>query len=216
MIVACLDIGSTWTKGLAFRLEGESVTLLKRASRPTTVANLADGFFAVLGDCVSGDPLALLKSGELKLQYSSSAKGGLAVAAIGLVPEVTLEVGKIAAQSAGARLSQVFSYHLTRRDIAGLEASPPDTNRERLLAVAGASEASRRAEASLSSCAKPISAGYEAFSSLTNSGSICAGSSYCANMPFFLADVGADHHNSKSVSYDCFCVFFAGHFAGLA
>ena len=126
MIVACLDIGSTWTKGVAFRLEGESVTLLRRASRPTTVANLADGFFAVLGDCVSGDPLALLKSGELKLQYSSSAKGGLAVAAIGLVPEVTLEVGKIAAQSAGARLSQVFSYHLTRRDIAGLEASPPD------------------------------------------------------------------------------------------
>ena len=89
--------------------------------------------------------------------------------------------------------------------------------KERLIkSVALASEASRRAEASLSSCAKPISAGYEAFSSLTNSGSICAGSSYCANMPFFLADVGADHHNSKSVSYDCFCVFFAGHFAGLA
>ena len=126
MIVACLDIGSTWTKGVAFRLEGESVTLLARAARPTTVANLADGFFAVLGDCVEGDALAQIQSGALKLQYSSSAKGGLAVAAIGLVPEITLEVGKIAAQSAGARLSQVFSYHLTRRDIAALEASPPD------------------------------------------------------------------------------------------
>ena len=175
MIVACLDIGSTWTKGVAFRLdtsasspsplgrgvgvresggpagaaigestaalphprplsrgergeveEAASVSILARAARPTTVDNLADGFFAVLGDCVEGDALAMLESGELKLQYSSSAKGGLAVAAIGLVPEVTLEVGKIAAQSAGARLSQVFSYHLTRRDIAALEASPPD------------------------------------------------------------------------------------------
>ncbi|SDI34405.1 glutamate mutase L [Propionivibrio dicarboxylicus] len=126
MIVACLDIGSTWTKGATFRVDGETVSLLARAARPTTVVNLADGFFAVLGDIVEGDPLAQLHDGRLSLQYSSSAKGGLAVAAIGLVPEMTLEIGKIAAQSAGARLSQVFAYHLTEDDIAGLEASPPD------------------------------------------------------------------------------------------
>lgn len=126
MIVACLDIGSTWTKGVAFRVAGAEVSLLGRASRPTTVSNLAEGFVAVLQDCVPGDPLSMLRSGGLRLQYSSSAKGGLAVAAIGLVPEVTLEVSKIAAQSAGARLTQVFSYQLTRRDIAALEAAPPD------------------------------------------------------------------------------------------
>ena len=126
MIAACIDIGSTWTKGAAFQVDGNDVRILGRAARPTTVDNLADGFFAVLQEMVAGDPLAMLKSGQLKLQYSSSAKGGLAVAAIGLVPEMTLEIGKIAAQSAGAKLTQVFAYQLTRKDIAGLEASPPD------------------------------------------------------------------------------------------
>ncbi len=126
MIVACLDIGSTWTKGAAFRVENGQVALLCRAARPTTVDNLADGFFGVLSQLVEGDPCALLRSGSLKLQYSSSAKGGLAVAAIGLVPEVTVEIGKMAAQSAGARLTQAFSFLLTRRDIAALEAAPPD------------------------------------------------------------------------------------------
>ena len=67
-----------------------------------------------------GWALALLKSGELKLQYSSSAKGGLAVAAIGLVPEVTLEVGKIAAQSAGAlRAGDVRVAALFLSDVIG-------------------------------------------------------------------------------------------------
>ena len=126
MIVACIDIGSTWTKGAAFRVDGNNVKILARASRPTTVNNLADGFFAVLQHIVGGNPLALLRQGQLKLQYSSSAKGGLAVAAIGLVPEITLEIGKIAAQSAGAKLTQVFSFELTPDDIAALESSPPD------------------------------------------------------------------------------------------
>lgn len=126
MIVACLDIGSTWTKGAAFCVDGSEVQIVGRAARPTTVNNLGEGFFAVLQEIVDGDPLALLKDGSLKLQYSSSAKGGLAVAAIGLVPEMTVEIGKIAAQSAGAKLTQVFSFYLTKQDIAGLEASPPD------------------------------------------------------------------------------------------
>jgi uncharacterized protein (TIGR01319 family) len=124
--VATVDIGSTWTKGASFAVNGDQVEVLRRAARPTTVSNLADGFLAVLGELFSDDPLPQIRSGEIMLQYSSSAKGGLAVAAIGLVPEVTLELGKVAAQSAGAKLTQVFAYQLTRQDIAGLEATPPD------------------------------------------------------------------------------------------
>ena len=67
-----------------------------------------------------------LRSGELELSYSSSAKGGLAVAALGLVPEITLETAKLAAYSAGAKLSQVLSYRLNASDIQALEESPPD------------------------------------------------------------------------------------------
>ena len=57
---------------------------------------------------------------------SSSAKGGLAVAALGLVPEITLEVAKLAACSAGAKLTQVLSYRLNGADIRALEQNPPD------------------------------------------------------------------------------------------
>ena len=127
MIVVAVDIGSTWTKGAAFAVDaGEHVRLLDRAACPTTVHDLEEGFIHVLRALVPDDPLGQLHNGMLRLQYSSSAKGGLAVAAIGLVPEVTLEIGKMAAQSAGARLTQVFSYQLTRGDIARLEETPPD------------------------------------------------------------------------------------------
>ena len=126
MIVATIDIGSTWTKGAAFEIVQDDVRIHGRAARPTTVDNLGDAFFAVLRDITPGNPLRMLQDGTLKLQYSSSAKGGLAVAAIGLVPEVTLEIGKIAAQSAGAKLTQVFSYRLTRQDIEQLETTTPD------------------------------------------------------------------------------------------
>lgn len=128
MIAACLDIGSTWTKGATFEVDEErnSVRILRHSSRPTTVGNLSEAFLGVLDDIATDNPLPMIRRGLMKLQYSSSAKGGLAVAAIGLVPEVTLEVGKIAAQSAGARLTQVFSYHLTQQDIISLEARQPD------------------------------------------------------------------------------------------
>ena len=133
MIVACIDIGSTWTKGAAFRVEErngvegpDDVLCLERSACPTTVDDLADGFSRVLHDVAGADALARLRAGDLRLQYSSSAKGGLAVAAIGLVPEVTVEIGKVAAQSAGAKLTQAFAFRLTRKDIAALEAAPPD------------------------------------------------------------------------------------------
>jgi uncharacterized protein (TIGR01319 family) len=126
MIVACIDIGSTWTKGAAFRVTGREVQVVARAAQPTRVDDLSAAFFATLDEIAGGDALTLRREGLLELQYSSSAKGGLAVAAIGLVPEMTVEVGRIAAQSAGAKLTRSFAFHLTRQDIATLEATPPD------------------------------------------------------------------------------------------
>lgn len=72
------------------------------------------------------DARPLLKSGEVQLKYSSSAKGGLAVAAMGLVPSITLESAKVTAHSAGAKIAQYYSYKLNRHDIQALESSPPD------------------------------------------------------------------------------------------
>ncbi|MCZ5770918.1 glutamate mutase L [Escherichia coli] len=60
------------------------------------------------------------------MKYSSSAKGGLAVAAMGLVPSITLETAKVTAHSAGAKIAQYYAYKLNRRDIRALEETQPD------------------------------------------------------------------------------------------
>ena len=49
MITVSIDIGSTWTKGAAFKLVDSELILLRRTARPTSVNNLAEAFFQVLG-----------------------------------------------------------------------------------------------------------------------------------------------------------------------
>lgn len=131
-MASCLaiDIGSTWTKGALFDWCDGELQLERRAAHPTTVHDLGEGFAAVLQGLLPGvAPAELARRaarGELSIDYSSSAKGGLAVAALGLVPEITLEVAKLAACSAGAKLTQVLSYRLNGADIRALEQDPPD------------------------------------------------------------------------------------------
>jgi len=126
MKLVSIDIGSTWSKGALFELNGEQLTVLRRVAHPTTVQNLAEGFFEVLQQLAGNSAESEIRAGTLRLFYSSSAKGGLAVAALGIVPEITLETAKVAAYSAGAKLTRVLSYRLTRSDIRTLEQNPPD------------------------------------------------------------------------------------------
>lgn len=121
-----IDIGSTWTKAALFAVEGHELTLINQCLEPTTTQNLADGFFSCVNNIVKEDVRGLLNRGELSVNYSSSAKGGLAVAALGLVPCITLESAKVTAHSAGAKIVHYYSYKLTRHDIQELESSPPD------------------------------------------------------------------------------------------
>jgi uncharacterized protein (TIGR01319 family) len=127
MRIASIDIGSTWTKAALFRPAGSRLVVEERAAVPTTPENLAHGFFRVLEAVTrSADYMSEIHSRSLVLRYSSSAKGGLGVAAVGLVPSLTLEAATQAAHSAGAKLTHVLPYSLTRGDIARLEGSPPD------------------------------------------------------------------------------------------
>ncbi|UWU19582.1 glutamate mutase L (plasmid) [Rhizobium sullae] len=120
MIVVSIDIGSTWTKGVAFALRPDNgLRLLSQGSHPTTVQDLSIGFETVLHSLV-------LPGEDYELCYSSSAKGGLAVAAVGLVPELTAEMAKVTACSSGARLTQSFAYELSEEDIDTLKKSAPD------------------------------------------------------------------------------------------
>lgn len=120
MLLLSIDIGSTWTKGASFRFGCDgALELVDKAVYPTTVHDLSDGFFQVVNRL---NPDAV----PSRLFYSSSAKGGLSVAALGLVPDLTTAMANIAAQSAGARLSRVYSYSLTGEDLDALQADPPD------------------------------------------------------------------------------------------
>ena len=56
----------------------------------------------------------------------SSAKGGLKMITIGLVPELTVEAGKRAALGAGARVLKAYSYELQSQEIAEIKNSNPD------------------------------------------------------------------------------------------
>lgn len=128
MINVSIDIGSTWTKGTVFDVGNDDhIELQNYALTPTTTTHLADGFFTVLNKILNvPDARPLLEAGKVNINYSSSAKGGLEVAALGLVPTITLESAKVTAHSAGAKVSQHFAYKLNRSDIKQLEQTPPD------------------------------------------------------------------------------------------
>ena len=118
MQLIAVDIGSTWTKAALFTRDAERVVCSRRSAVPTTTAKLTDGFDAVLENLRSG--------ANTPIVCSSSAKGGLSVAAVGIVPDLTLKMAHRTALSAGARIEAVFSYELTSADRAALERLNPD------------------------------------------------------------------------------------------
>jgi len=114
---ASIDIGSTYTKGALFALEADGFHLRARAETSTTVENLADGFGRVRGELAAdGAPVYL----------SSSARGGLKIAALGLTADLTLSIARMAAYSAGGKVVRTYSYELASDEIADLEALRPD------------------------------------------------------------------------------------------
>ncbi len=124
----CVDIGSTWTKGAIFRLVEDSFVVENRAVAPTSVDYLPEGFFNVAAQLCPGHDWHRLTAADAPypVHFSSSAKGGLKVAVVGLVPEMSLQIARLAAFSAGARICASFPYRLTRSNIAAIEQSQPD------------------------------------------------------------------------------------------
>ncbi len=128
MQLISVDIGSTYTKGALLVLRDGQLHVQARASVPTTQDDLTTGFVQVLlalGVLEEKTQLETLAP-TIPVYVSSSAKGGLSIAAVGLVPNVTMEAARLTALSAGGRVSRVFSYLLTAADIELLEQNPPD------------------------------------------------------------------------------------------
>ncbi len=121
MIYLLSDVGSTYTKVLAIDFEQEKV--LGFAKSFTTInSDIKDGF---------NNAVTLLKEKVGNIDFnktiiSSSAKGGLKMVSVGLVPDLTVKASKLAATSAGAKLYKSFSYELTKDDLEEIEKINPE------------------------------------------------------------------------------------------
>ena len=120
--VALADFGSTYTK-LCLVEPGEG-RLLARAQAPTSLAtDLMDGYGAALAaaEAAAGVPV------EIEDQLAaSSAGGGLRVAAVGLVADLTAAAARQAALNAGARVGAVLAGQLEEKQLGNLRAARPE------------------------------------------------------------------------------------------
>lgn len=116
-----IDFGSTYTKMTAVDLDEPKVLGTSRAL--TTVQDgLLVGYRRALEQLHQ-------RIGILEYQKRlacSSAAGGLKMAAVGLVPELTVEAAKRAALGAGARVIRTYGYELTPDEVQELVGLQPD------------------------------------------------------------------------------------------
>jgi uncharacterized protein (TIGR01319 family) len=122
-VVALADFGSTFTKlRLVEPAEGR---LLARAEAPTTIGtDLMEGYATALG-AAFGSLGGVAGEVEEALAVSS-AGGGLRVAAVGLVEDLTAAAARQAALNAGARVEVVLAGLLTDEQLDELEAARPE------------------------------------------------------------------------------------------
>jgi uncharacterized protein (TIGR01319 family) len=121
-VVALADFGSTYTKvRLVDPAEGR---LLARAEAPTSIgADLMDGYAAALRAASESLGGSIGIDDELAV---SSAGGGLRVAAVGLVADLTAAAARQAALNAGARVETVLAGSLEEKQLDELEAARPE------------------------------------------------------------------------------------------
>ncbi len=124
-LLLAADIGSTWTKAVLVETGARDRAPRVTASTavPTTQDELARGLEAARSE------LAKLRAPGQRpdeVRFTSSAKGGLAIAAVGLVPDLTVKVARLAAASAGGKIVASYGYRLAKRQVGELERLAPD------------------------------------------------------------------------------------------
>ena len=121
--VLLIDFGSTFTKVAA--VDCESAEVIGRAQAPTTVrTDVALGLKEAIDRLVEQTGMTELRS--VRRLASSSAAGGLRLVVCGLVPRLTSEAARRAALGAGAKVVGVYSYALSKADVAEMQATAPD------------------------------------------------------------------------------------------
>lgn len=121
-VVALADFGSTYTK--LSLVDPEEGRLLARAEAPTSIdTDLMEGYAAALA--VAERKVAGAVEIERELAVSS-AGGGLRVAAVGLVEDLTAAAARQAALNAGARVGSVLAGMLGDEQLDALQAARPE------------------------------------------------------------------------------------------
>jgi len=120
-ILALADFGSTYTK--VRLVDGEEGKLLARAEAPTSIGtDLMEGYAVAL-------EAARAEAGVVDIERelaASSAGGGLRVAAVGLVEDLTAAAARQAALNAGARVESVVAGTLSDEQLDELQAARPE------------------------------------------------------------------------------------------
>ncbi|MDR3363682.1 MAG: glutamate mutase L [Clostridiales Family XIII bacterium] len=114
-----IDFGSTYTKVAAMDLESEA--LLGRAQSPTTIeTDITDGLAKALENLA--EACDFRPEDVIRRYACSSAAGGLKIAAVGLVPELTLKAAQRAALGAGAKILCAYGYEIDKEIVGEIEA----------------------------------------------------------------------------------------------
>jgi uncharacterized protein (TIGR01319 family) len=113
-----VDFGSTYTKVTALDLESE--TLLGRAQSPTTIENDVNIGLNKALDILKAS--CDFKDKDIRGRCAcSSAAGGLKMAAIGLVPALTLKAAQRAALGAGAKVLSAHGFEIDNEIVKEIE-----------------------------------------------------------------------------------------------
>lgn len=117
-----IDFGSTYTKLTLVDIEKEEILASEKAY--TTVES-----DVTIGYSQAYEKLMKKVEGNyeiVKRLACSSAAGGLKIAAIGLVPDLTSEAAKRAALGAGARVEKTYSFNLNNDELEEIKNSNAD------------------------------------------------------------------------------------------
>ncbi|MBI4311915.1 MAG: glutamate mutase L [Chloroflexi bacterium] len=122
-IALLIDFGSTYTKVSAVDLEQER--FIGRAQSPSTVdSDVSQGLFRAIQLLKEQTGV---KEHQITLRLaSSSAAGGLRMAAVGFIGRLTAEAANRAALGAGAKVVAVTERHLNRKSVLEMEQANPD------------------------------------------------------------------------------------------
>jgi len=111
-----IDFGSTFTKLTAVNLESEDI--IGTAKAITTVeTNIIEGYENALHELYQNIGYQVTFD---KIVACSSAAGGLKMAAIGLVEELTTEAARRVCLGAGAKVELVLSHHINKSEVQSI------------------------------------------------------------------------------------------------